>query len=275
MTGEPLNSSDDWVKNWRASIATKITAAVLYGVVFVCLVFTIFSLRNVEEKIRNDWSAQADQFVYRVTKDLQESPRTAASAIEYAVQRNATSFPFSGIALTMDQRRVLFGKQPDQAFSLIRTAQVNGPELQTPRQAVTLEIFFPPIHEHAKARRNGYFIATAVTALLFGFFLTWVIRKFITKPFQTLIDATKAVSDGDLALRLDSRGEDEFGHLARFFNRMLDQINAELKERIQAEEALRASETQLKQILDSIHAGVVVIDPETHRIEEVNDAALK
>jgi nitrogen fixation/metabolism regulation signal transduction histidine kinase len=127
-----------------------------------------------------------------------------------------------------------------------------------------LEIFFPPIHESAKTRRNVFFIATAVVTLLFGFFLTWVIRKFITKPFQMLIHATKAVSSGDLALRLDTRGEDEFGHLSRFFNRMLDQINAVLKERKNAEDAVRASETQLKQILDSIHAGVVVSARDAH-----------
>ncbi len=275
MTDTILHISDDWVKNWRESIAIKITAAVLYGVVFVGLVFTIFALKNVEEKIRSDWSAQADQFAYQITSDLEGSPQISASIIESAVRSHFASFHFSGVALTVNRQRLLVGQPPDKTFSLIRMVQVNGPGLQTPRQAVTLEIFFPPIHESARTRRNGFFIATAVAALLFGFFLTWVIRKFITKPCQTLIHATKAVSGGDLALRLDTRGEDEFGYLARFFNRMLDQINAELKERKQAEDALRASETHLKQILDSIHAGVVVIDVETHKIVDANDAALK
>ncbi len=274
MKDEVLHRSDDWVKNWRASIAIKITAAVLYGVVFVGLVFTIFALQDVEGKIESDWSAQADQFAYRITADLQDSPRISSSIIDSAVRRHFSSFHFSGVALTVDRRRILVGQPPDKTFSLIRMIQVNGPAVETQRQ-VMLEIFFPPIHESARARRNGLFAATGVAALLFGFFLTWVIRKFIATPFQTLINATNAVSGGDLALRLDTRGVDEFGYLARFFNRMLDQINSVLKERKQAEDALRASETQLKQILDSIHAGVVVIDPETHMIVDVNDAALK
>ena len=275
MTDESLHISDDWDKNWRASIAIKITAAVLYGVVFIGLIFTIFTLRNVEEKIRNEWSAQADQFAYQITADLEGSPRISASEFESVVRRRLASFHFSGVALTVNQQRLLVGQPPDKTFSLIRTVQVNGPTLQTQRQAMTLEIFFPPIHESARARRNGLFAATGVVALVFGFFLTWVIRKFITKPFQTLIHATNAVSGGDLALRLDTRGADEFGYLARFFNRMLDQINSVLKEQKQAEDALRASETHLKQILDSIHAGVVVIDCETHTIVEMNDTALK
>lgn len=275
MTDNIHPQSDDWVTNWRASIAIKITAAVLYGVVFVGLVFTIFSLKNVEEKIRSEWSAQADQFAYQISSDLEDAPQLSASLIESAVRSHFALFRFSGVALTVDQQRLLIGQPPDKALSLIRTVQVNWPGLQTPRQAVKLEIFFPPIYESVKVRRNGFFIATAVATILFGVFLAWVIRKFITKPFQMLIHATKAVSGGDLALRLDASGEDEFGYLARFFNRMLDQINAVLKERKQAEEALRASETQLKHILDSIHAGVVVIDPETHTIVEVNAAALK
>ncbi len=275
MTDEILHISDDWVKNWRASIAIKITAAVLYGVVFVGLVFTIFALQDVQGKIERDWSAQADQFAYRIAADLEDSPRISSSIIESAVRRHFSSFHFSGVALTVNQQRLLVGRLPEKTYSLVRIIQVSGPAIQTQRQAMMLEIFFPPIHESAKARRNGLFAATGVAALLFGFFLTWVIRKFITRPFQTLIHATNAVSDGNLALRLDTRGDDEFGYLARFFNRMLDQINSVLKERKQAEDALRASETQLKQILDSIHAGVVVINPETHKIVDVNDAALK
>lgn len=275
MKDELLHISDDWVKNWRASIAIKITAAVLYGVVFVGLAVTIFALNNVEEKLKGEFSAQADQFAYQITADLEGPPRSSPSTIESAVRRHFASFHFSGVALSMNQQRILVGGLPEKTFSLIRRVQVNSPALQTPRQAATLEIFFPPLHESAKARRNRFFIVTALVALLFGFFLTWVIRKFITKPFQTLIHATKAVSGGDLALRLDARGEDEFSYLSRFFNRMLDQINSELKERIQAEEAVRTSETQLKQILDSIHAGVVVIDSETHEIVDVNDSALK
>jgi hypothetical protein len=94
MTDELLHRSDDWDKNWRASIAIKITAAVLYGVVFIGLVFTIFTLRNVEEKIRNEWSAQADQFAYQITADLENSPRISASEFESVVRRHFSSYHF-------------------------------------------------------------------------------------------------------------------------------------------------------------------------------------
>jgi len=49
----------------------------------------------------------------------------------------------------------------------------------------------------------------------------------------------------------------------------------DISERKEAEEALRESEERLKIILDSIQTGVVVIDPETHTIIDVNPVAEK
>jgi len=49
----------------------------------------------------------------------------------------------------------------------------------------------------------------------------------------------------------------------------------EIAERRRAEEALRESEVRLNTVLDTIQAGIVVIDPETHIIVGVNAAAGK
>jgi len=53
------------------------------------------------------------------------------------------------------------------------------------------------------------------------------------------------------------------------------ELEKEAAERSLAEEALRESEVRLKAVLDTIQAGIVVIDPETHTIVGVNAAAGK
>ena len=54
---EKLRTSDDWLKNWRASIAVKITAAVLYVVVFVGFAVAVLALRDVEENLKNEYTS--------------------------------------------------------------------------------------------------------------------------------------------------------------------------------------------------------------------------
>jgi PAS domain S-box-containing protein len=51
------------------------------------------------------------------------------------------------------------------------------------------------------------------------------------------------------------------------------ELEKEAAERSRAEEALRESEVRLKTVLDTIQAGIVVIDPERHVIGGVNAAA--
>jgi signal transduction histidine kinase len=239
--------SDDWLTNWRASIALKITAAVLYVVVFVSFAVAVFALRNIEEKLGTEYATQADLFSFRIQKDLESITDFSVSAVETMVRTHFLSSHASAVAVTVDQQRILVGSPPDSAFVLMRTTHVDDPELKTARRVVALEMFFPPLHDTAKTRRNRFLIATGLATLLFGVFLTWVIRLFIARPFQTLVNATKAISGGDLALRLDPRREDEFGYLAGFFNQMLDQITKELSERKQAEERSGRYATELKE----------------------------
>jgi diguanylate cyclase (GGDEF)-like protein/PAS domain S-box-containing protein len=275
MIDEPLRVSDDWLKNWRASIAVKITAAVLYGVVIVGFTVSIFSLRNLDDKLKSEYQTRADQFTYQVEVEIARAAAVSPAVADSVVRQLFLESQFLAVAATVDGQHVLVGNLPGKAFTLVRTAHVHGQELRNEQRAVTLEIYLPPIADAAKARRNKLLFAMGLATLVFGFFLTWVIRKFIAKPFHTLVNATKTVSAGDLTYRLDDRREDEFGYLARFFNQMLDQIVKELTERQQAEDAVRASEQEMKRILDSIHAGVVVIDPEAHVIVDANDAAIK
>lgn len=59
---------------------------------------------------------------------------------------------------------------------------------------------------------------------------------------------------------------------------LLEQVKAltqEARERRRVEGALRESETRLKTVLETVQAGIVVIDPETHTIVGVNAAAGK
>lgn len=54
-----------------------------------------------------------------------------------------------------------------------------------------------------------------------------------------------------------------------------EQLKQEIEERRRAEKKVRQNEQQLKTILDSIRAGIIVVDPEDHTIVEANNFALE
>ncbi len=56
-------------------------------------------------------------------------------------------------------------------------------------------------------------------------FLTYLlIRKFVRKPLDRTVAATRAITSGDLSKRVDVKSDDEFGELAESFNIMADSI---------------------------------------------------
>ena len=77
----------------------------------------------------------------------------------------------------------------------------------------------------------------------------------------------------------DASGNDEISALARSFNTMATKVRDArilLEQRVEDQTAdLRESEERLQTILNTVQAGVVVIDEESHMIVEANPAALK
>lgn len=66
-------------------------------------------------------------------------------------------------------------------------------------------------------------LLTVVVLILTIIMLTLLIQ-FITKPLDMLVKVTDQVSRGDLEQRLEIDQEDEIGHLARTFNRMIESL---------------------------------------------------
>lgn len=122
--------------------------------------------------------------------------------------------------------------------------------------------------------------AIAIASAVAGFFLA----SLITKPIRSLATTAYMVGRGDLTQRLKIASEDELGQLAGSFNKMTDDLaktttsienlNKEITERKQMEEALRQSEARYRALFEQKLDGVVVID-ETMKVLLANQAAVE
>ena len=91
-------------------------------------------------------------------------------------------------------------------------------------------------------------------SLLFSTWLGFRLAKQVTEPIQRLAAATAEVAAGNLDIRLERRGDDEFGELMTAFNRMATDLSA-------SREDLERRRAQMEIILSGVAAGVISLDP--------------
>jgi len=121
-------------------------------------------------------------------------------------------------------------------------------------------------------------ILTMITALVLSIIIAIKLTRFIIKPVNALVTATRMISSGKLGTIISYEDKTEFGELAEHFNAMsktvrdgYENMSNEVEERRQTEEALVKSEKFLNTIFDSIRDPLCIFDKE-HKIVRANDA---
>jgi len=118
--------------------------------------------------------------------------------------------------------------------------------------------------------RAGYIITLFLITTVIVFFAYWMgvyLANSMTKPVQELVEATRAVADGNLGVHIETFAADEIGILVQSFNRMTDDLrtkqlalntsNEELS-RINQESERRRRYMEI--VLRNVAAGVISVD---------------
>ncbi len=120
-----------------------------------------------------------------------------------------------------------------------------------------------------RARLMRYFtisIAVVIIVLAVAFLLSQALQRSVSRPILRLASTTREISVGkDYSVRVPKESNDEIGMLVDGFNEMLGQIQSQ-------DQTIRANESYVRNLLDSISVGVVVVDAQTHEILDVNRA---
>lgn len=114
---------------------------------------------------------------------------------------------------------------------------------------------------------RGILFLTVGVTLVLGVVVTAYIVRSITRPIGILVEATRAITGGDLDHRVPIQDKTEFGELAAHFNDMstalqenYNALSQEIRERRQAEEALRESEQRFRELADTLPQTVFETD---------------
>jgi len=94
-------------------------------------------------------------------------------------------------------------------------------------------------------------VAGAVAAMLLGL----VTARAISRPVQTLVDASRKVADGNMNVTIDIRSKDEIGMLAQAFSAMTDSMNEVLHNITNASEQVASGSRQVSEASQSLSQG--------------------
>ena len=136
-----------------------------------------------------------------------------------------------------------------------------------------LDEFYAPLD-----KVSNVIIFTVLGCNLLVLPITALISASITNPLAELVNRLEKGAKGDLSVRLDRQYHDEVGRLAWYFNSFMDRLEdysrnleAEVKERKEAEVALRYSENRYRSVIEAMPDAMVVYDMEG-RVTYLNPA---
>jgi two-component system nitrogen regulation sensor histidine kinase NtrY len=129
-----------------------------------------------------------------------------------------------------------------------------------------------------------YILLFLLMTLIIVFSFTWFalqLARGITGPIEQLAEGTREVAAGNLAYKVQVRGDDEIGALVESFNRMTDDLAQSKRQLEEAYIDLQDKHTELEDrrryietVLEAITTGVVSFDP-LGRVTTINRAAAR
>ncbi|RMG28841.1 MAG: HAMP domain-containing protein [Gammaproteobacteria bacterium] len=230
----PVSHSDDWTRNWQASIAVKITAIVLWVMIVLVFAAAIFYVHGLQARLQASLARQADAIAHRLQRALEQG-----KPVEEVLSRALEESRFQGARLEAPDGGTLYLAHAGAGQDALEVGLL-VPDADGRVQRYRLRLYHLPVHLLALHHRNHLVMGVFLGLLAFGLFLTWAIRVIVHRPLQALVAASQAVSRGRRDVRLDTSRADEFGQLSRFFNTMLDRLLAQQRE---LEEALARAES--------------------------------
>ncbi len=266
--------SDDWTKNWQASIAVKITAVVMWVIIPFGFVIALLVVNNIKHDVHASIENDAEILLNDTRVLFWENNAYNSIKVVKKLKETLEKSIYCKITLsTADSNPiVLYGNECQQATDVTDKKYFFTTMLDNQPQELTLSLSHQPIKKIMVKHRSNVIVVMIIIVIVLGLVLTWVIRLLLLKPLLKMVDTTRLISEGKHELRIKMNQDDELGHLATFLNKMLDRIfeqqknlkhaNIELMkevaERNRIALELRASRDQLEKLVDERTADLAV-----------------
>lgn len=268
-------SSTAAAKNTHSlSLPLKITVTVYWVLMLAGIVLAPFVLRDSERSLMRERERLADLVAYRLNRLLYENPAITVEQLRTELTALARDQGVAAVTVYHHGRTVPVGRAEHDADPIRRPLHLHHEPVAKEHAEVVL---YPPNLQRAIVKqRKDVLVGMSAGFFAFGVFLTWLLRRMVTRPVIEMVGTAQAIVGGRRELRFRSERRDEFGYLAKFVNDALDQSDADrvqleraLERAHQSEAALYEEKERLRVMLSSIGDGVIATD-ETGAVRYIN-----
>ncbi len=221
--------ADDWKRNWQESIAVRISALVLWITVPIIVLAAIINLSSAEQTLRKQFNDKIDLLAFRASNALLTTPSLEQPRFRDSVLTIAQELDFRAVRVSINDEDWVVGASSPELEALTRSVPALLPAHPGVASSLKITGYHVPFRVMVQTQRENTLVTIVAMLTAFGLFLVWAIRTIVHRPLRALVDATRQVSEGNTALRLDASSMDEFGTLGRFFNKMLDVLMVQQK----------------------------------------------
>ena len=195
----------------KASISTKVTVIVFWGLIIAGLLFATLLLRNSETATRDVRSALADSIAYQVHQFLHEHEHDPA-ALKEMLGHLLEARDDIGVSVHIDDRDfVEYGAAYADPQLFTRSL---GEVSDTDTHTGQISVRFPNLEQTLHAERSRLLLSLGALLLLFGVVLKGLLERVLTLPMAEMVNTARRISEGQIDASFASNRSDEFGYLS-------------------------------------------------------------
>ena len=250
-----------------ASLSTKVTVIVFWGLIIAGLLFAILLLKNRETDTRDARAALADGIAYQVDQGLHEHGLDAAR-LDTILTQLTSKHADIGVSIRVDERALAdYGPTYAGADPQLFTRSLRG-FVDRSSHDVKIDVRFPNIEATLHADRSRLLVSLGALLLLFGVALKKVLERVLTLPMAEMAETARHISEGQSDVRFASGRTDEFGYLAQFIDAALASVR---RSELEAQRSKELAEVTLHSIGDGVittnhNARVMYMNPVAQRL---------
>ena len=250
-----------------ASLSTKVTVIVFWGLIIAGLAFAVLLLKDSEADTRAARAALTDAIAYQLDQRLHEHGLDPA-ALDAALAALVGEHAEVGARIEIGDRVLadygpayLDAKPQSFTRSLRGLSDAASPDIQ-------VAVRFPNIDQTLHAERSRLLLSLGALLLLFGVALKKVLARVLTLPMAEMADTARRISEGQSDAKFSNTRTDEFGYLARFIDEALDAVR---RTELDAQRSRELAEVTLHSIGDGVittnhNARVTYMNPVAQRL---------